>query len=155
MHPKSLKNFQKPTRLVLGNFLFFKIFMRLQVLGDSKRRNEYDQLGTAPGGYGAGAGPMGGAGANGPWPDFGWQFRSARSPEQIFREMFKDFQDPFKRTFAESTDGFEASQEVKVKITFEEAARGVRKDLQLNVIDSCGICTGTGVSPGYKKVFMV
>lgn len=129
--------------------------MRLQVLGDSKRRNEYDQLGTAPGGYGAGAGPMGGAGANGPWPDFGWQFRSARSPEQIFREMFKDFQDPFKRTFAESTDGFEASQEVKVKITFEEAARGVRKDLQLNVIDSCGICTGTGVSPGYKKVFMV
>jgi hypothetical protein len=39
-----------------------------------------------------------------------------------------------------------------VNITFEEAARGVRKDVRINVIDACGICKGTGVEPGYAKV---
>lgn len=39
-----------------------------------------------------------------------------------------------------------------MNITFEEAVRGASKKLELNVIDACAKCIGTGVEPGYKKV---
>jgi DnaJ family protein A protein 3 len=104
-------------------------------------------MGSAPSGFansGAGAGPTGD----------GWQFRSNRSAEQIFRDLFRDsFFDPFaNKGFAGSGDGFEAAQQVSINIAFEEAARGVRKDLQLNVTDDCSKCEGRGVQPGFKKV---
>nr|CAD2185332.1 unnamed protein product [Meloidogyne enterolobii] len=128
-----------------------------EVLSDSKRRSEYDNFGSPGSG-----GPRAGAGGSPGQGGFGgsWEFRSGRSAEQIFREIFRDF-DPFGKggfstnargQFAESGYGFDAAQEAAVNITFEEACRGVRKDLRINTVDACGACKGTGVEPPYKKV---
>lgn len=39
-----------------------------------------------------------------------------------------------------------------MNISFEEAARGVTKNVTLNVVEDCPTCHGQGVQPGYKKV---
>jgi len=121
-----------------------------EVIGDTKRRHEYDQFGSSSASsQGRPSGPTGtGQG------DFGWEFRSGRTAEQIFRDIFRDF-DPFKSErggFGETAEGFEAAQQVSVNISFEEAARGVRKEIKMNVVDACGACIGTGVQPGFKKL---
>jgi len=48
--------------------------------------------------------------------------------------------------------GYDAAQQVNLNITFEEAARGVQKTFNVNVIDACEKCKGSGVELGYKKV---
>ena len=60
--------------------------------------------------------------------------------------------DPFGGGFAESVDGFGASQEILLNLTFEEAARGAVKDINYNAIENCIKCSGSGVELGYKKV---
>uniref|UniRef100_A0A183E3Z9 CR-type domain-containing protein n=1 Tax=Gongylonema pulchrum TaxID=637853 RepID=A0A183E3Z9_9BILA len=75
----------------------------------------------------------------------------------LFRKMFggrspfSDFSNAF-GDFADSSDGFEDSKEHVMNITFEEAARGAQKTVNLNVVDDCPACFGKGVQPGYKKV---
>jgi len=39
-----------------------------------------------------------------------------------------------------------------MNLTFQEAARGVNKDITLNVVDSCPKCKGTACEPGRTKV---
>lgn len=79
--------------------------------------------------------------------DDGFNFHSTRSANDIFEEIFgKGFK------FSETSHGFDASQEISVRITFEESARGVQKSINVNVIDSCDSCRGSGVTMGYKKV---
>lgn len=41
---------------------------------------------------------------------------------------------------------------VIVKITFEQAARGVNKDLNINVVDICPKCRGSRCELGYKPI---
>ncbi|KAL3094732.1 hypothetical protein niasHS_006027 [Heterodera schachtii] len=129
-----------------------------EVLGDPKRRADYDHFGAGGPQPGAASGP----GPGGPQSarDFGWEFHSGKSAEQVFRDIFRDF-DPFgnagafgsgRRSFGETLHGFDAAQEVVVNVTFEEAARGVRKEVRINVVDSCWKCNGSGVQPGFKKV---
>ncbi|KAF7637401.1 hypothetical protein Mgra_00003146 [Meloidogyne graminicola] len=127
-----------------------------EVLSDSKRRSDYDHFGSQGAGTRTGPGSSPGQGGFGG----GWEYRSGRSAEQIFREIFRDF-DPFGKggfssnargPFAESSYGFDAAQEAAVNITFEDACRGVRKDLRINIVDACLKCKGTGVEAGYKKV---
>jgi DnaJ-class molecular chaperone len=80
-------------------------------------------------------------------PNPGFNFHSSRSANDIFEEIFgKGFK------FAETSDGFHASQEISVRISFEEAARGVQKNVNINVVDECSPCKGSGVSIGHKKV---
>lgn len=55
--------------------------------------------------------------------------------------------------FAETAHGYDSSQQHVMNITFEEAARGVTKNVTLNVIEDCPTCKGKGVQPGYKKVY--
>ena len=118
------------------------------MLSDTRKREEYDQFGPSKEGRSAGATAD---------RQHAWQYHSQRSAEQLFRDLFGDF-DPFKSYangrsgFAESAYGYDAAQQVAMNITFEEAVRGASKKLELNVIDACAKCTGTGVEPGYKKV---
>ncbi|KAI1708829.1 dnaJ domain-containing protein [Ditylenchus destructor] len=121
-----------------------------EVLSDAKKRRDYDQFGSA-GASSFGAGGGGGGGSAGSRQ---WQYTTHRSPEDLFRDLFGDF-DPFKGNrgaYAESAFGFDAAQQVNVKISFEEAARGCNKTLNVNVVDDCWKCQGNGVSPGYTKV---
>lgn len=81
-----------------------------------------------------------------------WEYHANKSAEQVFRDIFRDFE-PFTRGgFAETEYGFDATHQASVNITFDEAVTGVTKDLMINVIDSCQLCRGTGVQLGYKKV---
>lgn len=121
----------------------------LQILSDDTKRREYDtygqtseQMGRAGGG--AGAGPQG----------FGqhWEYRSTVDPEELFRRIFGN---NFNRQagfddFAESTFGFGGAQEVMMNLTFAQAARGVNKDIDVNVVDTCPKCRGSRCEPGTK-----
>ncbi len=39
-----------------------------------------------------------------------------------------------------------------MKLTFQQAARGVNKEVHLNVTDTCPKCQGTKAEPGTKAV---
>lgn len=82
-----------------------------------------------------------------------WQYQSTIDPEELFRKIFGDagfargssFDD-----FAESNFGFGEAQEVVVRISFAQAARGTNKDININVVDTCPKCNGSRCEPGTK-----
>ncbi|CAO1310593.1 unnamed protein product [Diamesa tonsa] len=136
---------------------FQEVSEAYEVLSDETKRKEYDTYGQTSeqmnreGGGGfrpnAGYGPQGFS--------QNWQYRSTIDPEELFRKIFGDagfrgaqsggFED-----FSESTFGFGGAQEVVMNITFSQAARGVNKDIDVNVVDTCLKCTGSRCEPGTK-----
>ncbi|KAL3213214.1 hypothetical protein MRX96_035559 [Rhipicephalus microplus] len=54
--------------------------------------------------------------------------------------------------FSESQYGFGGAQEVILNLTFQQAARGVNKDVTVNVVDTCRRCQGTRSEPGTKLI---
>jgi len=111
---------------------FKEINEAYQVLSDPKRRQIYDMVGTA------GLGDMGGAG-------------------NPFGEGFPGFGDLFDAFFsgmggqAGARRGRKASGSdlrYDLRITFEEAVRGIEKEIDFDMLDRCGTCSGTGAAPG-------
>ncbi|XP_012346790.1 protein tumorous imaginal discs, mitochondrial isoform X2 [Apis florea] len=132
---------------------FQEVSEAYEVLSDDNKRKEYDT-------WGATSEQMGmGQQGTGHTKDFneGWQFRSSINPEELFRKIFgetgfqtnifNDFED-----YQDSKYGFGAAQEVIMNLTFPQAARGVNKDIQLNVVDTCPKCLGSRCEPGTKAV---
>lgn len=39
-----------------------------------------------------------------------------------------------------------------MKLTFVQAARGVNKEIQVNVVDTCNKCSGSRTEPGTKAI---
>lgn len=131
---------------------FQEVSEAYEVLSDDVKRKEYDtygqtseQMGRQGGGFhpGAGAGPQGFSQQ--------WQYRSTIDPEELFRKIFGDagFRGSFD-DFAESTFGFGGAQEIQMSISFAQAARGVNKDVDINVVDTCLKCRGSKCEPGTK-----
>jgi DnaJ family protein A protein 3 len=117
---------------------FQEVSEAYEVLSDKTKRQEYDAYQS--GGFRQG---FDNRGMGDPGRDF--NFHSTRSANDIFEEIFgKGFK------FGETSHGFDSSQEISVRISFEEAARGVQKTVKINVIDACEPCKGSGVSLGYK-----
>ncbi|XP_063231880.1 protein tumorous imaginal discs, mitochondrial isoform X2 [Bacillus rossius redtenbacheri] len=127
---------------------FQEVSEAYEVLSDEERRKQYDTLGTT-------SQQMGG-GPSGQSYDFqGFNYQSSVDPEELFRKIFGeagfgkgrfgDFED-----FAESQFGFGAAQEVVMNLTFAQAARGVNKEVQVNVVDTCPKCQGSRCEPGTK-----
>ena len=118
-----------------------------EVLSDPKKKSNYDQFGTAdPMGGGAGYGGFSGfsgfsGGFNGAGFDFSGGFGGIND---IFEEFFNGGSSG--RSSAGPRKG--ANISIAVDISFEEAAFGVTKEIEVEKLVECGTCKGTGAKPG-------
>ena len=115
---------------------FKEINEAYEVLGDPQKRGAYDRFGHA-----GVAGAAGGAEGN-PFEGFG----------------FGNFNDLFETLFANAAGAAGtrarpgaargADLRYDLKITFEEAVRGVQKEIEIPRWESCPACNGNGAQPG-------
>ncbi|KAK3604566.1 hypothetical protein CHS0354_026256 [Potamilus streckersoni] len=130
---------------------FQEVSEAYEVLGDAQKRQDYDTFGMS----GARAGAQGFPGAQGGFGGFE-NFRSNVDPEELFRNIFGDafrmsgFTDV--NDFEESKYGFAPASSIFMDLTFEEAARGVNKDVNVNAKETCPRCDGRKAEPGTKAV---
>ncbi|XP_033211054.1 protein tumorous imaginal discs, mitochondrial-like isoform X2 [Belonocnema kinseyi] len=134
---------------------FQEVSEAYEVLSDDTKRKEYDAWGSTSEQMGMGTGNQHQANRN--TRDFNWQFKSHINAEELFRKIFgeagfnsstfNDYED-----LADSRYGFGASQEVIMNLTFSQAARGVNKDIELNVVDTCPKCQGSRCEIGTKPI---
>ena len=105
------------------------------VLSDADKRRQYDQFGHAAFDGSAGAGGAGGF-------DFG-------DMGDIFGDLF-GFGDMFGGGSRRRNNGPMQGANVRtsVRITFDEAVKGVEKQIDVNIKDECEDCHGTGAKPG-------
>ena len=106
------------------------------VLSDAEKRRQYDQYGHA-----AFDGAAGGAG--------GFDFNGADFSD-IFGDIFGDLFGGGRRSSSRSNTGPMKGTNVRkgVRITFEEAVFGCKKELDVILKEPCEKCNGTGAKPG-------
>ncbi|XP_051175966.1 protein tumorous imaginal discs, mitochondrial-like isoform X1 [Leptopilina boulardi] len=135
---------------------FQEVSVAYEVLSDDAKRKEYDAWGATSEQMGMGS--SGGHQANQNTRDFNWQFKSSTiNAEELFRKIFgeggfnssafNDYED-----LADSRYGYGAAQEVIMNLTFSQAARGINKDIELNVVDTCPKCQGSRCELGTKAI---
>ena len=113
---------------------FKEINEAVSVLGDEKKRQQYDQ-------YGSAAFPQGAGFQGFDFSDVMSQFRSG---------MFGDFDDIFDHLFSgggrrsRTSRGQDLGYEMN--LTLEEAAKGAKQEIQLNKLEPCPECHGRGAS---------
>jgi len=116
---------------------FKEINEAYEILSDSKKRAQYDQFGHAAFDQTAGGPGSGGFGGFGGF-------------DVNINDIFDSF---FGGGFGNSTranKGPKKGQDLRypLEITFEEAAFGVEKDIDINKLQDCSTCKGTGAKPG-------
>ena len=115
------------------------------VLSDPDKRAKYDQFGHAAFDPSAGAGGYGG-GFSGGFGDFG-------DIGDIFGSFFGGgFGGGFGGSSAQRRNAPMRGEDIslRVTLTFEEAAFGVKKDVTYNRIEKCSDCGGSGAEKGTK-----
>ncbi len=108
------------------------------VLSDPDKRKKYDQFGHAA--FSEGAGGAGGF-------DF-----SSMDFSDIFGDLFGDFFGGGGTRRSSNGPMRGANMRAVVHISFEEAAFGCTKELELMLKDECETCHGSGAKPGTSKV---
>ncbi|XP_026331012.1 protein tumorous imaginal discs, mitochondrial-like isoform X2 [Hyposmocoma kahamanoa] len=128
---------------------FQEVSEAYEILSDESKRKQYDTYGTTSDQMGGMGGPGGPEGFT-----HQWQYKSTIDPEELFRKIFGDagFKSDIFSDFAESQFGFGAAKEVIVNLSFTEAARGVNKDINVNIVDTCPKCNGSRCEPGTKAI---
>ncbi|CAK8684540.1 dnaJ homolog subfamily A member 3, mitochondrial-like isoform X1 [Clavelina lepadiformis] len=119
---------------------FSEVAEAYEVLGDESKRQQYDMLGSAN--FQA---QQQGGGAH--WGARG--FSGHMDPEDLFRKIFEEFSGGGKGRTYEDFREF-APIEVFMDLTFNEAAKGANKTLNLEMLDTCPRCHGKGNEPGSK-----
>lgn len=104
------------------------------VLSDPEKKRQYDQFGHAAfeGGMGGGAG--------------GFDF-SGMDMGDIFGDIFGDFFGGRRRS-ADNGPRKGSNLRAVVRISFEEAAFGCEKEIEITLKDDCNTCHTTGAKPG-------
>lgn len=108
-----------------------------EVLSDPDKKSRYDQFGHAgvdPNFGGGGAGYGGGFGGFGGFGDFG----------DIFSDIFGGGRTTRSRNAPRQGEDIGS----RLEITFEEAAFGTEKEINIQRIENCGSCNGTGAADG-------
>ena len=109
------------------------------ILSDPEKRKQYDQFGHAAFENGGGADGYGGYG--------GFDFNGDMG--DIFGDIFGDFFGGGRSSRSRSNGPMRgANLRTGVRITFEEAIFGCKKEIELTLKDECKICHGTGAKPG-------
>ncbi|XP_023321976.1 protein tumorous imaginal discs, mitochondrial-like [Eurytemora carolleeae] len=124
---------------------FQEVSEAYEVLGDEDKRKQFDAYGTIGDQFGG----MGGGG----YQQAGWDFKSNVDPEELFRTIFGDRGSPFGnfgQQQAPHQDFDFGPKEYHVNLTFQQAAKGVNKDMNVTILDNCKSCKGTGSEPGSK-----
>lgn len=105
------------------------------ILSDPEKKRQYDQFGHAAfdGGMGGGAG--------------GFDF-SGMDMGDIFGDIFGDFFGGGRRRSADNGPRKGANLRAVVRISFEEAAFGCEKEIEITLKDDCTTCHTTGAKPG-------
>ncbi|AFS78834.1 chaperone protein DnaJ [Gottschalkia acidurici 9a] len=116
---------------------FKEVSEAYEVLSDSQKKAQYDQFGhegmSGQGGFGGGFGGFSGGG---------------------FGDIFEDIFDMFGGGGSSSRrQGPTRGADLKygVRITFEEAAFGLEKEIKIERTEDCSECSGTGAKPGTNK----
>ncbi len=106
-----------------------------QVLGDEKKRAQYDQFGTA--------------GANGGFSGFeGFDFSNFAGGEGFNFDLGEIFGDFFSGGGRPSRRGRDIS--VDIQITFAESIFGTERKILISKVSTCNECRGSGAAPGSK-----
>ncbi|XP_028310858.1 dnaJ heat shock protein family (Hsp40) member A3a isoform X2 [Gouania willdenowi] len=117
---------------------FAQLAEAYEVLSDEVKRKQYDTYGSA----GFDAGQAGG----------GQRYWSGQTshvdPEELFRKIFGEFSGG--RGFGDFNAIFDQPQEYHMDLTFNQAAKGVNKEVSINIDSSCRRCDGKGHEPGTK-----
>jgi molecular chaperone DnaJ len=103
------------------------------VLSDSEKRRQYDQYGHAAFDGSAGAG--------------GFDFSGADFTD-IFGDIFGDFFGGRSSRGRSNGPMKGANLHTSVRLTFEEAVFGCKKEIELSVKETCKTCNGSGAKPG-------
>ena len=111
-----------------------------EVLSDADKRARYDQFGFAGvdpnyGGGAGGAGYGGGFGGFGGFGDFG----------DIFGDIFGGGS---RRAASQNAPRRGENVVARLDLTFEEAAFGAEKDVSVQRIENCSVCSGSGSADG-------
>lgn len=105
------------------------------VLSDEDKRRQYDQFGHAAFQNGGGAGGAGGFG--------GFDF-SGFDYGDIFDNIFGGFGGSFSSGRNSSRARRGSDSLMRMKLTFEEAVFGCKKDIDLDIVEECSECNGKG-----------
>ena len=116
---------------------FKEINEAYEVLGDDKKRANYDQ-------YGSAYGPQFQGGAGG----FGDFFGGGQGFSGGFSDIFSDIFSAFGGGESRRTQMRGDDVNVAIKLSFDEAVFGVEKILSFDRIETCDKCNGTGAKNG-------
>nr|XP_046228553.1 dnaJ homolog subfamily A member 3, mitochondrial-like isoform X2 [Scatophagus argus] len=118
---------------------FAKLAEAYEVLSDEVKRKQYDSYGAA------GFDPNRADTAQQHYYRTGG---TSIDPEELFRKIFGEFTQGM--GFGDMHNMFEQRPEYVMDLAFLEAAKGVNKELNVNIDDDCPRCNGKGSEPGTK-----
>lgn len=134
---------------------FKEINEAYQILGDEKKRAQYDQFGTVFSDAGAGArqgGFWSGAGQQG-FGGFNFDFGESAGADFDFSDVFEDVLGGFgfgggRNADARSRRGRDI--QIDIEIPFEEMIFGGKHGVEIQKLSACNRCGGTRAEPGTK-----
>ncbi|XP_041358506.1 protein tumorous imaginal discs, mitochondrial-like isoform X2 [Gigantopelta aegis] len=136
-----------------GQTKFQEVSEAYEVLSDVEKKRDYDSFGMSGSGTGQGAEWARQAGNMGGFE----HFHGSIDPEELFRKIFGSAGFGMSgfgnmNDFEESKFGFAPASEIMMDLSFQEAARGVNKEININVKDTCPKCLGKKAEPGTKPI---